>query len=684
MSAARSLPPLIPAPAACTLADGEPFALDAATTIVLGAAAGAATEFAARQLAAAVAGAIGVTPGIRKGVADGANRIALRLLGRDGPAGEPPPPAEGYRLGIDACGATVVAGDEAGLFYGVQTLRQLLRTRGRRLPALAIDDAPALPHRGVMLDVSRGKVPTLATLLDLADRLAAHKYNQLQLYIEHTFAFPSHPAIGAGAGALTGDDILILDRHCRQRHLELVPNFQSFGHQRALLGLPEYAHLDEVGWRWTLTPAREATYDLLADLYADFLPHFSSAWFNVDCDETYDLGAGQSRALAAELGQGRLYLRHILRLRELAARHGRRIMLWADVLNHYPELLPELPDDLILLDWAYEAADSYPTVAALGASGRGFFVCPGTSSWNSLFPRLDNAVANIRDYVRDGVAYGARGMLLTDWGDLGHYQPLSLSWYPYLFGAATAWTGGATEPDDFDRAFAPLGLGLPPGDPAIGAIRRLGRAVTGPTLGLPNRSGSAYALFDDPLSGHLAATANPAALAELRDAARDAARAWAILPDPALRHDYGFVARLIDYAASKTILGQGIRATLRALPDASGDRIADLAGLDRDLAALADCRAALPALVAEFEACWLRQARPSEIGQTLGRFAALAARLDRALAWLRDQRDRYAVGEAPDRALATYDPGAYLVLWDESEASHRELADMQRRGREEG
>ena len=207
-------------------------------------------------------------------------------------------------LQITSQAVTISAATEAGLFYGVQTLRQLLRTHGGRIPALTIRDRPVLAHRGLMLDVSRGKVPTLATLLALVDGLAAHKYNQLQLYVEHTFDFPSHPAIGAGTDPLTAEDILVLDEYCRARHVELVPNLQSFGHQRHLLSLPQYSHLDEVGWRWSLTPAREETYGLLDDLYADFLPAFSSDWLNVDCDETWDLGTGQSKALAAELGKG--------------------------------------------------------------------------------------------------------------------------------------------------------------------------------------------------------------------------------------------------------------------------------------------------------------------------------------------------------------------------------------------
>jgi len=676
MPTGQPLPPLIPTPTTIARVTGEPFTLDAATIIALDTAASPATIFAARGLARAIAEATGLTPQLRKGTFGPEERQLLTLAmveGNGGKEGSEGP--EGYTLRIDAGRIAIVGGGEAGLFYGVQTLCQLLRTQGRHLPALAIDDAPALPHRGLMLDVTRGKVPTLEALFALIDGLAAYKYNQLQLYIEHTFRLPSHPAIGAGAGSYTADDMLALDARCRERHIAFVPNLQSFGHQRAVLSLPEYAHLDEVGWKWTLTPAQEGTYTLLADLYGDFLPNFASEWFNVDCDETWDLGTGQSRAMATDLGQGRLYLKHILRLRELAAKQGRKIMLWADVINHYPDLLPEVPKDMILLDWAYEAKDMYPTVVPLGTSGRTFFVCPGTSSWNTLFPRIDNAIGNIRDYTIDGIAHGATGMLLTDWGDMGHYQALSLSWYPYLFGAAVAWSGGQAEPEEFDDAFAPLFLGVPAGSPAIVALRRLGSAVTGPTLALPNRSNSAYALFDDPLKGCLIDTVDTAALTELRDAARAAAVAWATLPDPALRHDYCFTARLIDFAATKTLRGQATRATLRDLAS-EADRTIALARLDAAIDTLAGSAAEIPALVAEFEAVWLRHARRSEIGLTLDRYTALAARCELALDWLREQRERFAVGDTLDHEATSYEPGDYRVLWDESRAGIRRLGEL--------
>jgi len=672
------VPPLLPPPREVTPGPAEDaWFLDWDSELVFPASDAASLDFAARQLQATVRAVTGLPLPLRAALdpLDGPNCIVL-LRGARAPGLEVPGD-EGYAIQCSARRLVLAATTQAGLFYGIQTLRQLVRACGRRLPALTIRDWPVLPNRGVMLDVSRGKVPTREALFRLIDLLSHLKYNHFQLYVEHTFAFPRHPEIGAGSDPLTPDDIRALDRHCRERRVELVPNLQSFGHQRRLLSLLRYAHLDEVGWRWTLTPAREETYRLLDELYADYLPNFSSTWLNVDCDETWDLGTGQSKELARQFGKGRLYLRHLLRLRDLAARYGRRIMVWADILLHYPVLVRELPDDVLVLDWHYEAQERYPSTELLGSLGRAFWVCPGTSSWNTLFPRIENALANIRGLVRDGLAHGASGMLLTDWGDYGHYQPLSLSLFAYAAGAAVAWSGPDIAQESLDRAFAVQILRSAPGDPAVEAIHRLGRAVTAPTLGAFNRSNSALALFDEPLAGRLIDTVDPVALEELRTAALEALAAWNHVPRPDVRLDYTFVARLVLFAAEKLRASQRIRQELRECAGPRGaDRSEALATLDRAIAAFSDQRQRLAALTVEFEAVWLRHARRSEIRQMLDRFAALDTRYAAALAWLAEQRQRVESGQSLDAELRSYEVAGYRALWEEGLAELQRLAEL--------
>jgi hypothetical protein len=387
-------------------------------------------------------------------------------------AEEAPAPArdpEGYSMTIRNDRIDVVASTSAGLFYGVQTLIQLVRFYGNRLPALRIEDEPDFRHRGFMLDVSRGRVPTVAYLKSLIDLLAHFKINMLQLYIEHSFMFASHPEIGQACSPLTPGELTELDRYCRSRHIDLVPSLQSFGHMGYILSLPQHRRLAEIvrfedwakaTWRqrmrgMTITPVEEGTYRLLGELYDDFLPVFRSKFFNLNSDETWDLGKGRSQALAGEVGVGRVYLAHILRIADMARRRGRTPMIWSDIMYQHAGLLPEVPDDIVFLDWGYEHDSPFDRCARLAEAGRKFFVCPGTSGWNQLVPDVWNSTFNIRQFVRAGKENGAIGVLNTDWGDCGHFNLPALSHYGAVLGAATAWNEGRPDQNKLiDQGFA--------------------------------------------------------------------------------------------------------------------------------------------------------------------------------------------------------------------------------------
>lgn len=363
-----------------------------------------------------------------------------------------PPHAEGYTLDITPRGVTLLYREPGGLRAGVATLRQLLREFGRTLPCLRLRDWPDFPRRGVMLDVSRGKVPTAETLMQFASDLADFKINELQLYTEHTFAYRNFEPVWRGWGPLTGEDILQLDAHCQRRGIDLVPNQNSFGHLRYWLEHPPLRPLAEVAapyegaggeflrYPTTLAPNHPGTLPFLRGLYDELLPHFRSECFNVGCDETWDLGRGQSQALCEARGKGRVYLDFLRQIhREVTAR-GKRMMFWGDIILHHPELIAEAPKDVIALNWGYEAEHPFDReTAAFAEAGLPFYVCPGTSTWMTLIGKHDNAFANLRAAADAGCRHGAGGYLNTDWGDGGHPQPLAVSWPLFVAGAALSW-----------------------------------------------------------------------------------------------------------------------------------------------------------------------------------------------------------------------------------------------------
>src|ERR1700691_3349885 len=206
---------------------------------------------------------------------------------------------EGYALAISKTGIEISFRETGGLRAATATLRQLLREYGRRLPCLRIRDWLDLPRRGVMLDISRGRVPKLETLLDLAEKLSDFKINELQLYTEHTFAYRKYKSIWQSWGALTAKEIQILDARCRELGIDLVPNQNSFGHMRYFLEHPKLKKLAEVTAPYedsskefvrrptTLAPNNPGTIPFLRGLYDELLPNFSSKFFNIGGDETW-------------------------------------------------------------------------------------------------------------------------------------------------------------------------------------------------------------------------------------------------------------------------------------------------------------------------------------------------------------------------------------------------------------
>ena len=336
-------------------------------------------------------------------------------------------PPEGYRLIIAREEIRIVASSYTGAFYGIMTLKQIFRQTKESLPCLEIEDWPDLGRRGLMLDISRNKVPTMQTLTRLVNMLSEWKLNELQLYTEHTFAYAHHADVWKHASPLTAKEVLFLNNYCRDRCIELVPNQNSFGHLRPWLSHTRFRCLAEAPYgcmtKWgyqdgpfSLCPIDPGSIRLLEEWYDELLPLFSSNRFNVGCDETVDLGQGRSQEACRQQGVGRVYLDFLQKIHDLVARRAKTMLFWADIVREHPKLLHELPREAVALEWGYEASHDFSKNAErLAQAGIPFYVCPGTSTWNSIGGRNDVAKENIRRAVEAGLAYSAQGLLLTDW-----------------------------------------------------------------------------------------------------------------------------------------------------------------------------------------------------------------------------------------------------------------------------
>ena len=340
-------------------------------------------------------------------------------------------------------------------------------------------------HRAYLLDISRDKVPTMSTLRLLVELLARFGYNQLQLYIEHTFAYSAHEAVWKDASPLTAAEIRQLNACCAMNGIELVPNQNAFGHLERWLVKPEYNHLAELPqggamtpWGTlkkeptTLCPTDPKSLEFLDGLFAELLPNFDSRYFNIGCDETFDLLSPRGRSVAAvkEKGAGRVYLDFLKEVAALARKYGKRPMFWGDIILKHPELVGALPKDLIALDWGYEGNHPFMAEALkFRTAGLDFYVCGGTSSWNSLSGRVENMRENLQAAEVAGRQFGAKGYMVTDWGDGGHWQPLAASLPGLILGGAFATDGPSAAKMNLEEALD-AAMGVPLG----GTLLRLG------------------------------------------------------------------------------------------------------------------------------------------------------------------------------------------------------------------
>jgi len=360
---------------------------------------------------------------------------------------------EGYVLFISPEQIIIAANTETGVFYGVQTLKQIIRSHdeNRGISCLKIKDYPMLKIRGILDDISRGPLPTMDYFKSCISRFAEFKINTLTYYIEHAVRTKKHPEF-APPDALTLGQIKELSNYAQKFHIDLVGCFQSFGHFEKILEHPRCEHLGEMNS--LLTPANPESYQLLSDIFEELTAVYPSKEFCVLCDEVWSLGKGASEAMVKELGIAKVYSNHVNWIRDELKKYNKRIWVAADVALEHRDILAQLKKDMILLPWNYSDRASFEDIILpIKENGFDFIVTTGVSCSRKLFPDFANTRGNIKNFVRDGIKHGALGMLNTNWDDFGG-NFFSNNWYGIAFGADQGWNSESDETENFDARFA--------------------------------------------------------------------------------------------------------------------------------------------------------------------------------------------------------------------------------------
>lgn len=359
---------------------------------------------------------------------------------------------EEYHLSIQQKSLIIVGGGYSGVLYGIQTLRQIIANCGAVLPEVTIKDYPDMKLRGFYHDVTRGRIPTLDSLKALADKLAYYKINQLQLYVEHSFLFRDFSEVWRDDTPLTAEEIIELDEYCKKLNIDLVPSIASFGHLYKVLSTKTYAHLcelpnsEEAPFSFfnrqdhhTLDVSNPESMNFVIRMLEEYIPLFSSKYFNLCGDETFDLGKGRSKKLADQVGERKIYINFVHNICEFLIGKGKTPMFWGDVISNFPAAIKDLPEETICLNWGYGPYHEDTDTRRLKEAEAKQILCPGVNGWNQLVNANADAYENIKRMCTYAYQYDAIGLLNTDWGDYGHVNHPEFSMIGMIYGAAFSW-----------------------------------------------------------------------------------------------------------------------------------------------------------------------------------------------------------------------------------------------------
>jgi hypothetical protein len=363
--------------------------------------------------------------------------------------------AEGYVLVTTAENAHIVAASAAGIFYGAQTLKQLIRTDGPKphVQLAAIRDWPAMKYRGWQDDLSRGRIPTLDFQKKQIRNLAAYKLNVFSPYYEQTLAYANNPLIAPPGGSTSNEDIRELVAYAKKYHVDVIPEQEAFGHLHHLLKYDIYAGLGETPHGHVLAPGDPASLPLIKSWFSEIDSLFPSKFVHIGADETDELGKGRTKDRVQKEGMGAVYLGFLKDIETALKPSGKRLLFWGDVAQNHGDLVKVLPKDMIAVGWDYWSTKNFERyVKPFADVGIETWVAPGVNNWNRVFPNNDIALRNIQGFIRDGQKMGSTGVINTTWGDDGE-AIFNQTWYGFLFGAAASWQPGESSIEDFQRSY---------------------------------------------------------------------------------------------------------------------------------------------------------------------------------------------------------------------------------------
>ncbi|MGA2859437.1 MAG: glycoside hydrolase family 20 zincin-like fold domain-containing protein [Candidatus Sulfotelmatobacter sp.] len=488
-----------------------------------------------------------------------------------------PESRESYRIKITPRGAEVRSPSSAGLFYAVQTLGQLIEGSGgdAMLPEVEIHDWPSLPYRGTLVDFSQGPLSTEQEVKRQIDFLARWKANQYYLYSEVSIELDGYPLLNP-EGRLTKDQVRGIIEYARQRHIDVVPSLELFGHLHYLLTLEQYSDLGAViPHGEELDPRNPKAAALLKDWISQFVKLFPSPFVEVGFDEVFLIEeSAKQRGTTVD----KLFIEQLSSVATEFQRHGKRVMAAGDIMVWYPEIISHLPMGLIAVPWFYDPAPDPEYKHWLGPLVEKkvpYVICTAVDFTTGVTPNFSLSFENIDTFLAAGrKSDGLLGLMNTVWGDDAQMLTLMLmrmSWPGMAYGAAAPWQSQPMDRKAFFSEYTSIVYPPAVGPEVASALQALAESeayllkLRGPDDRLEFWSNP----FDPDNLKRVAAHRNDIHRSRLlaEEAQAHLSRALEAGGDPTMLSSLLFGSRMLDYAGARNLNALEIKELWDKLED---------------------------------------------------------------------------------------------------------------------
>lgn len=414
------------------------------------------------------------------------------------------PSEEGYIMTIAADQVKITAKGEAGIFYGCQTLEQLLedaRDFNKPVPACTITDYPVLTYRAVHFDVKH-HLDHMNYYYQSIDRLARYKINAVVFEFEDKLRYQLQPLVGAPQ-SISIDEMAALTKYARERNIEITPLVQGLGHATFILKHEEYKALRELPWNhWAFCPMDEGTYKVLFDLYSDAIKATpGSKYLHIGGDEIGNIGlCPRCKPFADKEGMMSLNLHWLKKVCAFAKENNRIPIFWDDMpLQHaglytstwsdevtaaganeawkkgvpvLDSLQTDFPKNCVYMRWNYSMARQPGNVLALDwykKQGLQAMIATATNTEGGMFFQQDerakgnasSGIISIRSFIQLAAEKNIPGMLCTAWDDKSPH--MENYWRGFIAAAEYGWNPTGRSLDAYDAAWLQreFGVSLP-------------------------------------------------------------------------------------------------------------------------------------------------------------------------------------------------------------------------------